>query len=304
MSQVVAPFVDAHFSESAFGFRPNRGAADALAAAIRITERQSHWVWLCHDVHAAFDSLPRHRLFDLLPFLPPEMRRVLERLVDPGSRRGIAQGCPISPLLMNVYFDHFVDQPWKKRFPKIPLLRYADDILVLCPNRLAAQLAHYSLNRLIRNAGLKLRDDFAAATFNLRDESAHWLGYEVTTLNNLLIPRIAERAWLRLRIELLPRARSPEQVRQSVRGWLMYQGPAYGGYSHKERSNVYRRLRDMLADATADDVPGKVLSDWWRKSWDNFLWRLHRDPAEIPAKSDAPKAGMMTEASSSTAAPF
>jgi acyl carrier protein phosphodiesterase len=70
------------------------------------------------------------------------------------STPGLRQGGSLSPLLLDTYLDHFLDRRWRKRHPKIPLPRVADDLLVLSRTAKEAKKAHATLEALLRPAGM------------------------------------------------------------------------------------------------------------------------------------------------------
>ena len=51
----------------------------------------------------------------------------------PGHVAGVKREAdPLSPLLLNLYLHHLLDVRWRTLHPDSPLLRYADDLLLLC----------------------------------------------------------------------------------------------------------------------------------------------------------------------------
>jgi group II intron reverse transcriptase/maturase len=70
---------------------------------------------------------------------------------------GTPQGGVISPLLCNVYLNQ-LDRVWT-RHCRGSLVRYADDLVVLCATRRGAEVALEVLRRLVGELGLELRGD-------------------------------------------------------------------------------------------------------------------------------------------------
>lgn len=270
------PWMEPNFYRRSYGFRSQRGTWHALREALRISKQDRSHHWLCHDLVGAFDCVPRNRLLDLLAWVPSPIHRVLFRLIDNGSKRGIPQGSAISPLLLNYYLDKHLDTPWQLQ-TLTPMLRYADDILVLVGNGAEAQSADALLRRLLTPAGFQLRDDARDATSNLgAGESADWLGFTVATNPNLSV-RIGEQRWWRLE-RGLERASESENVGASARsvlkGWFDYLGPTY---DHEDRASVLRRAKGLADGISSNEhIPVRELRDAWRIS--KRRWSRITDP--------------------------
>jgi RNA-directed DNA polymerase len=71
---------------------------------------------------------------------------------------GTPQGGVISPLLCNVYLNQ-LDQSWTEHCRDGVLVRYADDLVVMCSSRRSAEYALKTLRRLLDRLGLQLRED-------------------------------------------------------------------------------------------------------------------------------------------------
>jgi len=129
-----------------YGFRPGRGAHDAMdALVVGIKTRKVGWI-LDADIEKFFDSVSQewlvrfveHRVGDerIVRLIQKWLKAgVLEDGVVTTSDRGTGQGSVISPLLANIYlhyaFDLWADR-WRKRKATgdVIVVRYADDIIV------------------------------------------------------------------------------------------------------------------------------------------------------------------------------
>jgi len=143
---ILQPIFDPDFHPSSYGYRPGRSAHQAITkATMFIRQYGRKWV-VDMDLSKCFDTLDH----DLI--LSSFRRRIkdgsilalLERFLKSGvmtsegwqeSEIGSPQGGVISPLIANVYLDSF-DQHMKERGHRI--VRYADDILILCQSKSAA----------------------------------------------------------------------------------------------------------------------------------------------------------------------
>ena len=87
-------------------------------------------------------------------------------------------GCALSSLLVNVYLDHCLDRPWRKRQREAPLLRTADDILILAHSPAQAERLYRDLAQRLTSAGVPLKGTRDTAIQDLaRGGQAQWLGF-------------------------------------------------------------------------------------------------------------------------------
>jgi group II intron reverse transcriptase/maturase len=160
---VLEPIFEADMLDCSFGFRPRRSAHDALQVLIDESWRGRRWV-VETDVANCFEAIPHSGLMQAIE------ERVCDRAVlalvrtmlragvmqDGSLRRGVAgtpQGGVISPLLANVYL-HRLDRAWQAREHGV-LVRYADDVLVLCATGEQAEAALGRLRALLAGLGLE-----------------------------------------------------------------------------------------------------------------------------------------------------
>lgn len=165
---ILEPIFEADFRGCSFGFRPKRSAHHALDEIKREVMRGRRWV-IDADIRGFFDALDPKILDSLLEERISD-RRVLKLLrgwlragVIEGNALvrpevGSPQGSPISPLLANVYLNA-LDRAWEDRHGGLGVLvRYCDDLVILCRTRAQAEAALRELRALLAELRLELAD--------------------------------------------------------------------------------------------------------------------------------------------------
>jgi group II intron reverse transcriptase/maturase len=258
--QTVQPFLDPTFDDHCFGFRPGAHANAALAAAERPAVGGGLWVWLAEDLKDAFTTVPQRRLLDVLRVRVPDdrMMRLFERLVRTKTGRGLRQGGNLSPLLLNVYLTHFLDRRWRRLHPDVPLIRWADDLLLLCRTRDAARQAYQGLTRLLTPAGMALKATPEQATHDLANGGrVDWLGYQFGKDAEGLKVSTTEKAWKSLRenLELAhTKAGSPIQAIRTIEGWIDAMGPCF---ATTDVDQVHTRIGSLSRQLAFEETPSR-----------------------------------------------
>jgi hypothetical protein len=225
-------------------------------------------MWLSHDIRDAFGSIPRARLFDLLQWAPENMRDVIEGLVKTDSRRGIIQGSPLSPLLLNVYLDHCLDKTWRRSRPLTPFIRFADDLLILCKNTKGAKAADCLLRELLTPAGFQLKADADSAICDfLRHQSVDWLGFRFRMEDERLQASISEYGWQRLEAEIAGAVASSEpqcSLERVLRGWLDWFAMTHFFYDRNERIGILDRIEEVCESQGITPPSRHRIRNYWR----------------------------------------
>lgn len=159
---VLEPIFEADMSACSFGFRPKRSPHDALQVVVDETFEGKRWV-VETDIADCFTAIPHAGLMSALEERISD-RKVLALLraflragvMEDGAVRrsgaGTPQGGVISPLLANVYLGR-LDRAWRPAYGR--LVRYADDLLVVCRTRGQAEAALARLTTLLEGLGLE-----------------------------------------------------------------------------------------------------------------------------------------------------
>ena len=166
LKMVLEPVFEAEFLPCSFGFRPRRGAHDALQVVLDQSWRGHRWV-VETDIANCFEAIPIEKLMQAIEERVCDqsvlkLLRVVLRagvMQDGTVRRpvtGTPQGGGVSPLLCNVYL-HRIDRAWDGR-EYGELVRYADDALVMCSSRRQAEAALARLRELLAELGLEPKE--------------------------------------------------------------------------------------------------------------------------------------------------
>jgi group II intron reverse transcriptase/maturase len=265
--QIIQPYLDFFFDDNCLGYRPGSDILKALARAEQLTVTEEGWVWLTEDLRDAFDNVPQKRLLDILHRYIPEqeMLSLIEQVVLTTTKRGVRQGGNLSPLLLNVYLHHFLDTKWRRQHPDIPLLRWADDLLVLCKSTTEASQAYQDLQRLLAPTGMTLKGTPEQAIHDLQnDEPADWLGYRLQKETNGLTVTMTEDAWKSLAEKLeqdQEKDCSPLRAIQTIKGWISQLGPCFDSSDITQAST---RIVTLAHSHAFDELPSReqIAQEW------------------------------------------
>jgi RNA-directed DNA polymerase len=156
LAQVLGPLFEPGFSRFSYGFRPGRGAHDAVRQA-REYRKQGYKVAVDCDLAKFFDTVNSDVLMRRVSAKVPDLRvrQLIWRYLRAGvmengqlkpTEQGVPQGGPLSPLLANIML-HDLDMELEKRGHRFA--RYADDFLVLVKSERAGQRVMASLTRFL-----------------------------------------------------------------------------------------------------------------------------------------------------------
>jgi RNA-directed DNA polymerase len=159
---VLEPVFEADFLPCSFGFRPKRSQHDALQVLIDQCARGRRWV-VETDIASCFSAIPHDKLMQAVeervcdqPVLKLLRAMLRAGVMQDGQVRrpdtGAAQGGVISPVMCNVYL-HRLDRAWDDGDGV--LVRFADDLVVMCWSRSQAEAALARLTDLLAGLGLE-----------------------------------------------------------------------------------------------------------------------------------------------------
>jgi len=161
---VIEPIFENAFAEHSYGFRPKRGAKDALRRVVQLLDQGRYWV-VDADIKGYFDNIPQDKLMQALSehISDGRLLELIERFLKQGvmesckgwqpTETGTPQGAVISPLLANIYLnplDHMMAGKGRE------MVRYADDFVILCTSQQEAEQALDEIKEWMGKAGLTL----------------------------------------------------------------------------------------------------------------------------------------------------
>ena len=146
ITQVLSPIYEEQFSENSFGFRPKRGAHDALKQCQQNVNDGYVYV-VDMDLEKFFDTVCQSKLIEVLSRTIKDGRVIslIHKYLNAGvisggifekTETGMPQGGPLSPLLSNVMLNE-LDRELTRRGHRF--VRYADDCMIFCKSRRSAE---------------------------------------------------------------------------------------------------------------------------------------------------------------------
>lgn len=233
IAQELNKVYDPTFSPSSYGFRPKRGAHQALKQASQyLLEGKKHIVDI--DLEKFFDKVNHDRLMWLLSTRigDKEVLRLISKFLRTGILRdglveqriqGTPQGSPLSPLLSNIVLDE-LDQELHRR--NLSFVRYADDMLIFVKHEEKATKVKEQITKLLQNR-MKLKVNEAKSGVRQYKEAV-FLGHTFMSTGKLGVSPRSESLFKAKLKELTQRKRGDslqtiiKQLTAVMRGWLNY----------------------------------------------------------------------------------
>jgi group II intron reverse transcriptase/maturase len=190
---ILEPIFEADFEESSYGFRPQKGAKDAIKAIKENLKNEKTEVYDA-DLSKYFDTIPHDKLILTLKerIADPRMIKLIQKWLKvpvyedgqyksgKGNDKGTPQGGVISPLLANIYM-HLLDRNINNQRSLfwglgIKIVRYADDFVLM-----GKDLREEAINRLKKLLGsmeLSLNET-KTRRIDAKEESFNFLGFTI-----------------------------------------------------------------------------------------------------------------------------
>lgn len=144
---IIEPIFEADFEDCSYGYRPKRGALQAIQSLGKVLFREVYRkplerkVVQSIDLTDCFNNIPHRGLMKAIGrrVIDRKVLKLIKMMIQAGiqknedgksEKRGTPQGGVISPLLANIYLDK-LDKYWKEKTKLSHLVRYADDIVIV-----------------------------------------------------------------------------------------------------------------------------------------------------------------------------
>jgi RNA-directed DNA polymerase len=262
LHQVLQPIFDPGFSASSYGFRPGRGAQQAMAQAKVYVAEGKRWV-VDLDLEKFFDRVNHDILMARLARKISDKRvlRLIRRYLQAGlmesglvspRTEGTPQGGPLSPLLSNILLND-MDKELERRGHSF--CRYADDCNTYVRSRRAGERLMASLSLFLATK-LKLKVNQAKSAVD-RPWRRKFLGYSMTWHRK---PR--------LKVAPASLARLKDKVRERLQG-------GQGRNLKRQIVELTPLLRGWVNYFGLIEVKGVLgeLDGWLRRKLRCILWR-------------------------------
>ena len=173
----LAPALGKFFEDSSMAYRSGFGVHRAAARLADAVKQGYEWA-LKADFRAFFDSIDHAELQQRLQAYigDDDMACLIMKWVRGGSptaTKGVPTGAPISPLIANLFLDHF-DEAIQNSGGF--LVRYADDFVILYRTQAAAEQAHQVATEVAASICLEL-NEAKTEIFHVH-ESFEFVGFE------------------------------------------------------------------------------------------------------------------------------
>ena len=259
LRHVMEPIFEADMAAHSYGFRPGRGARDALRRGDHRLKAGYDWV-VDADLKSYFDTIPHDRLLALIKqrVVDGRVLALVERFLQAGgletakgwqpTARGTPQGGVISPLLANIYLNPLDHQMAAAGWE---MVRYADDFVILCRSEAEAQNALAAVRQWVNEVGLTLHPEKTRIVNAAQPGGFDFLGYHFERGRKW--PRQKSLIKLKDRVRAQTSRLDGRSVSSILMVWICGLRGWYGYFQHSRASTfsavdgyVRRRLRRML----------------------------------------------------------
>lgn len=254
---VLEPIFEKEFAEHSYGFRPGRGCKDALRRVDHLLKQGYRYV-VDADLKGYFDTIPHDKLMTMVRERVTDGRMlklvesflkagVMEDLKEYKPTAGAPQGAVLSPLLSNIYLNPLDHLMQKAGFE---MIRYADDLVVLCRTESEAQDAMARLTAWVEQAGLTLHPE-KTKVVHAESEGFDFLGYRFHKGNRY----VRHKSLMKLHDTIRAKTRRNSgraleatiaDVNRTVKGWFVYFKHAHKSTFESVDGWIRMRLRSIL----------------------------------------------------------
>jgi len=209
IKQIIEPIAEAKFHNHSYGFRPNRGARDAIARLNSLVNKGQNFYVVDIDIKGFFDNVNHGKLLkqlwnlgiqdkNLLSIISKMLKAEIQNIGTP--EKGTPQGGILSPLLSNIVLnelDWWISNQWEtiktnhkyshrhkynalKKSSKLKecfIVRYADDFKILCKNKNTTNKIFHAVKLWLQERlSLEINTE-KSKVINMKTESSEFLGF-------------------------------------------------------------------------------------------------------------------------------
>ena len=236
ITQELTPIYEEKFSDNSFGFRPKRGAHDALRQCQKNVNDGYVYV-VDMDLEKFFDTVCQSKLIEVLSRTIKDGRVVslIHKYLNAGviangiferTEIGMPQGGPLSPLLSNIMLNE-LDKELERRGHRF--VRYADDCMIFCKSKKSAE-------RTLKNIIPFIEGKLFLKVNRNKTEVAHiskvkYLGYSFYRYKGKCRFRVHPKSVTKMKNKIreltdrnngMSNEKREEKYQQFVRGWVNY----------------------------------------------------------------------------------
>lgn len=224
------------FKDCSYGFRPNRSPLSAVKKVEEYLEQGYQWI-VEVDIENFFDTINHEKLIDQVAeeIADGKVLSLIRKILKSGAMEemkekylttGTPQGGVISPLLANIYLHPYDDKMTKEGFQ---MIRYADDILIMCKTQAEAQRALQRTKQILEKE-LELRLNSEKTRIRHKRKAFEFLGYLFGHgSTDYKIPRKRAIEGFKNKIRRITRRQQPKKIEEIIRelnpvirGWRNY----------------------------------------------------------------------------------
>jgi RNA-directed DNA polymerase len=257
------PVTETTADENSYGFRRKRSTADAIDALHRLLCRKCSPQWILEgDIKGCFDHISHQWLINHVQIDKEILKKwltggvIFNKILTP-TTEGTPQGGIISPTLANATLDgmeKLVKEKYRKKptgkgkiyYPKVNLIRYADDFVVTAENRETLEEIKSLITEFLQERGLSLSEEKTLIT-NI-SEGFDFLGFNIRKYKGKLLIKPSQKSQKKLTEkikEVISKNKSAsqclliEELNPIITGWGNY-------FRHVVSKKIFAKIDHIL----------------------------------------------------------